>query len=202
MTPARLCADRRRRNQRQGRPGEALEAARARSAEGVTIQAIGVAHAIRRFVAELGSDVAVRGLCDENEEPLFRRVLDDVYVCVPDLEGELIRALGVERMLQIVDRDSFETMQRQPAQRTVRSSCNCTAGYARSRPATTSICRYSSTRSSPTASPRRSRACSESERNCNYPRAPDRRPRRSRAARATPHVSGAAARVKSRSTEV
>ena len=85
--------------------------------EGISIQAIGGAHAIRRFAAELGPDVAVRGLCDENEEHLFRRVLDDVYVCVPDLEGELIRALGVERMLEIVDRDSFETLQRQPAQR-------------------------------------------------------------------------------------
>jgi hypothetical protein len=86
-------------------------------AERISIQAIGGAHAIRRFVAELVPDVAVRGLCDENEEHLFRRVLDDVYVCVPDLEGELIRAIGVERMLEIVDRDSFETLQRQPAQR-------------------------------------------------------------------------------------
>jgi hypothetical protein len=86
-------------------------------AEGIRIQAIGGAHAIRRFVAELGSDVAVRGLCDESEQHLFRRVLDDVYVCVPDLEGELIRALGVERMLEIIDRDSFATMQHQPAQR-------------------------------------------------------------------------------------
>ena len=87
------------------------------AAEHIRIEAIGGAHAIRRFVAELGSGVAVRGLCDENEEHLFRRVLDHVYVCVPDLEGELIRALGVERMLEIVDRASFETMQRQPAQR-------------------------------------------------------------------------------------
>ena len=84
--------------------------------EGITIRAIGGAHAIRRFVAEVGSDVYVRGLC-ENEQHLFRRALDDVYVCVPDLEGELIRALGVERMLEIVDRDAFATMQRQPAQR-------------------------------------------------------------------------------------
>jgi hypothetical protein len=87
------------------------------AAEGIRIEPIGGAHAIRRFVAELGSGVAVRGLCDENEEHLFRRVLDDVYVCVPDLEGELIRALGIERMLEIVDRDAFATMQRQPAQR-------------------------------------------------------------------------------------
>jgi hypothetical protein len=86
-------------------------------AEGITIRPIGGAHAIRRFVTELGTDVAVRGLCDQNEEHLFRRVLDDVYVCVPDLEGELIRAIGVGRMLEIVDGDSFVTMQRQPAQR-------------------------------------------------------------------------------------
>ena len=57
------------------------------AAEGIRIQAIGGAHAISRFVAELGSDVAVRRLCDDNEQRLFRRVLDDVYVCMPDLEG-------------------------------------------------------------------------------------------------------------------
>jgi len=87
------------------------------AAEGISIHAIGGAQAIRRFVAERGSGVSVRGLCDENEQRLFRRVLDDVYVCVPDLEGELIRALGVERMLEIVDRDAFAKMQHQPAQR-------------------------------------------------------------------------------------
>jgi hypothetical protein len=36
---------------------------------------------------------------------------------VPDLEGELIRALGVDRVLELVDADAFRTMQRQPAQR-------------------------------------------------------------------------------------
>jgi hypothetical protein len=86
------------------------------AAEGIRIQAIGGAHAIRRFVAELGSDATVRGLCDENEQHLFRRVLDAVHVCVPDLEGELIRAIGVEQMLALVD-GSFRTMQLQPAQR-------------------------------------------------------------------------------------
>jgi hypothetical protein len=85
--------------------------------ERIAIRPIGGAHAIRRFVAELGPGADVRGLCDESEQHLFRRVLDDVYVCIPDLEGELIRALGIERMLEIVDRDAFATMQRQPAQR-------------------------------------------------------------------------------------
>jgi hypothetical protein len=86
------------------------------AAEGIRIQAIGGAHAIRRFVAEFGSDVVVRGLCDENEQHLFRRVLDTVFVCAPDLEGELIRAIGVEQMLELVD-GSFRTTQLQPAQR-------------------------------------------------------------------------------------
>lgn len=94
---------------RQGRDAEA---------DGIEIVPIGGAHAIRRFVASLGSEARVRGLCDEREAPLFRRVLGDgdVFVCTPDLEGELIRALGVERTLAIVD-DSFRTMQRQPAHR-------------------------------------------------------------------------------------
>jgi hypothetical protein len=86
-------------------------------AEGIRIQAIGGAHAIRRFVAHLGSDVHVRGLCDENEAYLFRRVLEDVHVCIPDLEGELIRALGVERVLELVDAGAFAKMRRQPAHR-------------------------------------------------------------------------------------
>jgi hypothetical protein len=87
------------------------------AAEGIAIEPIGGAHAIRRFVAERGSGVHVRGLCDENEAHLFRRVLDEVHVCVPDLEGELIRALGVEHVLEIVDLDAFRKLQQQPAQR-------------------------------------------------------------------------------------
>jgi hypothetical protein len=86
--------------------------------DGLEIVAIGGAHAIRRFVAGLGSEVGVRGLCDENEAWLFRRALpaDQVFVCTPDLEGELIRAVGTERMLELAD-SSFRTLQQQPAQR-------------------------------------------------------------------------------------
>jgi hypothetical protein len=85
--------------------------------EGIEIVPIGGAQAIRRFVAGLPAETRVRGLCDENEAYLFRRVLDDVHVCMPDLEGELIRALGIERVLEIVDRDAFAKMQHQPAHR-------------------------------------------------------------------------------------
>jgi hypothetical protein len=88
-----------------------------RSLDDISIVSIGGAQAIRRFVAGLGSDTDVRGLCDEREAYLFRRVLADVYVCAPDLEGELIRALGVERLLELVDRDSFGRFQQQLAQR-------------------------------------------------------------------------------------
>jgi hypothetical protein len=85
--------------------------------DAISIVAIGGAHAIRRFVQELGSDVHVRGLCDENEAWLFRRVLDEVHVCSPDLEGELIRSLGVDRVLEIVDAEAFAKMRRQPHHR-------------------------------------------------------------------------------------
>jgi hypothetical protein len=85
--------------------------------EGIEIAAIGGAQAIRRFVAGLPEGTRVRGLCDRNEAYLFRRVLDDVHVCVPDLEGELIRALGVDRVLEIVDQEAFAKMRRQPAHR-------------------------------------------------------------------------------------
>jgi hypothetical protein len=88
-------------------------------AEGIEIVPIGGAHAIRRFVSGLPTGTIVRGLCDANEAPLFQRVLDDVYVCVPDLEGELIRALGVQAVEAALGEGlaSFRMFQQQPAQR-------------------------------------------------------------------------------------
>src|SRR5262249_57623568 len=63
----------------------------------------------------------VVGLCDAREERIFRRVLEQVHVCTPDIEGELIRALGSARVEQIIDAEgelaSFRTLQKQPAQR-------------------------------------------------------------------------------------
>ena len=89
------------------------------SAEGIEVVPIGGAHAIRRFVADLPPGTVVRGLCDANEAPLFRRVLEDVFVCDPDLEGEVIRALGVEAVEAAlgVGLASFRMFQQQPAQR-------------------------------------------------------------------------------------
>jgi hypothetical protein len=89
------------------------------AAEGIEVVPIGGAHAIRRFVSDLPAGTPVRGLCDANEAPLFRRVLKDVCVCDPDLEGELIRALGVEAVEVALGEGlaSFRMFQQQPAQR-------------------------------------------------------------------------------------
>jgi hypothetical protein len=88
--------------------------------EGVAVTAIGGAHAVAR-VAALHPGDRLLGLCDEREEPLFRRVLDEVYVCRRDLEEELIRALGADRVVEVIDRlgelAPWLSFQRQPHQR-------------------------------------------------------------------------------------
>jgi hypothetical protein len=89
-------------------------------AEGVAVVPIGGAQAIARVVAQLGSDVKVTGLCDVGEAPAFRRALGDgFYVCKRDLEDELIRAVGVDIVLQLLelhgDLRPFRTMQKQAA---------------------------------------------------------------------------------------
>lgn len=110
------------------------------SAEGVVIVAMGGATNIRRFLEQFGPhglDVRLAGLCDAREEGAFRRGLERAglgrnlsreamaalgfHVCDADLEDELIRALGVEAVLQIVEAHgeltAFRTLQQQPAQR-------------------------------------------------------------------------------------
>jgi hypothetical protein len=109
-------------------------------AEGVSIVPMGGAHAIGRFLDRFGPrglDLELAGLCDSGEESQFRRGVERAglgsdltraemealgfYVCVDDLEEELIRALGadaVERVLEEEgDLESFRTLQRQPAWR-------------------------------------------------------------------------------------
>jgi hypothetical protein len=107
-------------------------------AEGVSIVPIGGAQAIGRFLEKLGPrglDLRLAGLCDAAEEADFRRGLERAgfgsdltraemerlgfYVCVADLEEELIRALGaavVEEVLEAHgDLGPFRTLQKQPA---------------------------------------------------------------------------------------
>lgn len=118
---------------------EALARRRRRDldAEGVRVVPIGGAQAIRsaleRFGPE-GLDLCLAGLCDVGEEGHFRRALERAglgagltrmdmeslgfFVCVSDLEDELIRVLGPARVEEIVegegDLGSFRTLQKQP----------------------------------------------------------------------------------------
>jgi hypothetical protein len=103
---------------------EALAARRGRDlvSEGIAVIPIGGAHAIGRFVAGFAKDVPITGMCDVGEAAQFKRALPDgFYVCNVDLEDELIRALGVESVLRIVeehgDLRAFRTLQKQAAWR-------------------------------------------------------------------------------------
>ena len=115
--------------ERQGRDLEA---------EGVSVVAMGGAQAIGR-VLELygprGQGLRLAGLCDVQEEDEFRRGLERAglgsnltrtemerlgfYVCVRDLEDELIRAHGAGSVQRIAafrgDLQAFRTLQKQPA---------------------------------------------------------------------------------------
>jgi len=115
---------------------EALAARRGRdlAAEGVAVVPIGGAGNIRRFLDELiPQGVRLAGLCDAAEEPDFRLALTRAglgadleragfYVCDADLEDELIRCLGAEHVVRIVEAQGelgrLRTFQNQPAQRT------------------------------------------------------------------------------------
>ena len=108
----------------------ALRRGRDLSLEGVTVVAFGGAHALERALRSLDiGHVAV--LYDRAEEAAIRSALErsgvtpnGVYACDPDLEGELLRALGPERMLQLVEERgqlaAFRTYQRQKEKRTLR----------------------------------------------------------------------------------
>jgi hypothetical protein len=118
---------------------EALAERRGRNldAEGISVVPIGGAQSIGRFLdlfGPQGLDVGLAGLCDAAEEGDFRRGLERAglgsnltradmerlgfYVCVADLEDELIRALGAAAVEQVVDAQgdlrSFRTLQKQP----------------------------------------------------------------------------------------
>ncbi|MEU3483854.1 TOPRIM nucleotidyl transferase/hydrolase domain-containing protein [Streptomyces sp. NPDC033754] len=111
---------------------EALAARRGRdlAAEGVCALSMGGAMNVGRYAALLGpSGLGLRlaGLCDEREQPFYDRGLTraraserDVFVCAADLEDELIRALGTERVEEIVriegDLRPWQTFLHQPAQ--------------------------------------------------------------------------------------
>lgn len=95
------------------------------------------AHGIQAFLEELrphAEHPRIAGLCDVGEEPVFRRALERIvlgsnltrrdmerlgfYVCVADLEDELIRALGAPAVEEIIrahgDLKRFRTLQQMP----------------------------------------------------------------------------------------
>jgi hypothetical protein len=109
-------------------------------ADAVSVVPMGGAQAIGRFLDRFGPrglDLTLAGLCDAAEESDFRRGLERAglgsgltradmerlgfYVCVADLEDELIRCLGASAVEQVVEAQgelgSFRTFQQQPAWR-------------------------------------------------------------------------------------
>jgi hypothetical protein len=123
----------------------ALEALAARQSrdlrgEGIFVVPMGGATNIGSFLDLFGPQglgARLAGLCDEAEEPYFRRALaragldpglarDDLerlgfYVCVADLEDEMIRILGAEAVEQLIaaqgELAGFGRFCQQPAQR-------------------------------------------------------------------------------------
>jgi hypothetical protein len=109
-------------------------------AEGISIVPMGGSKNIRTFLGRFGPqglDVRLAGLCDAAEEGDFQRALERAgfgshlsradmerlgfYVCVVDLEDELIRALGAAGVEQVLESkgelDLFRGFQKQPAWR-------------------------------------------------------------------------------------
>jgi hypothetical protein len=95
--------------------------------EGIFVVPMGGATNIGHFVDLFGPDgfgVRLAGLCDQGGERDLRRGLGRVgpyFVCVADLEDELIRALGTGRVEELIQAEGesgpFRTFTRQPAHR-------------------------------------------------------------------------------------
>lgn len=106
--------------------------------EHVTIIPIAGATNLPRFLDLLGGhNVRLAGLCDEGEEAEFRQALERAglgstlsrpelerlgfFVCVRDLEEELIRSLGADGVIAVIEAQgqsrAFRSFQNQPAQR-------------------------------------------------------------------------------------
>lgn len=116
------------------RHGRSLES------KAIAVVAMGGVTNIGHFLSEFGKkgqDLRIGGLCDEGEELIVARSLErhgyvtsldrrslasvGFHVCVQDLEDELIRALGVESVEEIVraqgEWGTYQIFLSQPAQR-------------------------------------------------------------------------------------
>lgn len=99
------------------------------ASEGVCVLAMGGAMNVSRYVDRLGPrglDLHLTGLCDERERGYYARswaragLAPDFFVCDADLEDELIRTLGVERVTELIEQEGelrpLQTFLSQPAQ--------------------------------------------------------------------------------------
>lgn len=81
---------------------------------------VGGSRGVSRAAARLAAEHVI-GLVDAAQRGDFERVLDTVFVCDPDLESELVRALGIDGVEAVIaqqgELDSFRRLQRQPFQR-------------------------------------------------------------------------------------
>ena len=102
--------------------------------EGIETVSIGGAHGLGRFISLVPAGVRLAGLCDVGELAACSRALERAgigpastsaelaalgfFVCDPDLEGELIRALGSEGVEAVLATSgkltAFRTFQKQP----------------------------------------------------------------------------------------
>lgn len=84
------------------------------------VLAVGGSKGVGRAVASLAGE-RILGLVDAGERTDFERFLTEVHVCDPDLEAELVRALGVDGVERVIEGQgelaSFRRLQGQPAQR-------------------------------------------------------------------------------------
>ncbi len=97
-------------------------------AEGVDVVAMGGATNVHRFLgryADPSTGLRVAGLCDLAERRFFARAVRrhsfTFFVCERDLEDELIRCLGADRVVEVVadqgEAGALATFRQQPAQR-------------------------------------------------------------------------------------
>jgi hypothetical protein len=115
----------------------AARGGRALDADDVSVVAIGGAQALPNVLRAIAAEkrtVRLAGLCDAREERGVARALEGAglgsqltrdslehlgfYVCEPDLEGELIRSLGIAGVEAVLEQGgsltSFRTFQKQP----------------------------------------------------------------------------------------
>ncbi len=118
---------------------EALATRRGRDldGEGIAVLPVGGAQAVMRYMRKfgpVGEHLNLAGFCDADAAQTFRRGLSKAgvgnpqttsdmaglgfHVCVEDLEDELIRAVGTDRVEAVVDSQgelgAFRTFQKQP----------------------------------------------------------------------------------------